>query len=427
MPSARSILLLATKDVRLLLRDRLGAFFTFAFPVLYALLFGLMFSGTGEGSGTVGVALVDRDRSEGSRAFVERLADSEALDVTLVDDAQAGRDLVRRGKLAAVLVLPDGFGDPATTIVRGEQIRVEGVIDPSRKAEAAIVRGTLGGLIFEHIGDSLRDPERARAVIAESRQTLSEGAPARVAASIDTMLSGIEGLLEQGGEIALGAADGPIDLAIGELTTGERTIPVTAYALTFPQGAAWGLMACALGSSLSLVSERSRGTLVRLSLAPVARWQILAGKALSCFIISLVMLLVLVGVAHLPVFGVRAESYGLLAVASVCACAAFVGVMMLIASFGKTVAAVEGFGRAMLLVLALIGGAAVPVVFMPNWMRSVAVISPFRCVIDALVGAIWRGFGPGEMLLPCAVLLGSGLVGFAGGAFMFRFSRVMGT
>ncbi|MEL6498676.1 MAG: ABC transporter permease [Planctomycetota bacterium] len=427
MRTARSILLLASKDIRLLLRDRLGAFFTFAFPVLYALLFGLMFSGTGEGSGTVGVALADRDRTEASRAFVERLADSDALDVTLVDDAAVGRDLVRRGKQAAMLVLPPGFGDPATTIVRGQQIRIEGVVDPSRKAEAAIVRGTLGGLIFEHIGDSLRDPTRARAIVSESREALRSGATPAVAAAIDTMLSGVEGLIDEGGTAMLASADGPIDLAIQELTSGERTMPVTAYALTFPQGAAWGLMACALGSSLSLVGERSRGTLVRLSLTPIARWQILAGKALSCFVISLVMLLVLLGIAHLPVFGVRAESYGLLALASVCACVAFVGVMMLIASFGKTVAAVEGFGRAVLLVLALIGGAAVPVVFMPNWMRSAAGVSPFRWVIEAFDGAIWRGFDPGEMVLPCMILLGIGLIGFTGGTVMFRFSRVVGS
>jgi hypothetical protein len=229
------------------------------------------------------------------------------------------------------------------------------VIDPSRKAEAAILRGTLHGAVFQHIGDSLREPERARAVIAESRAALAEGAPAGVASSVDAMLSGIEGLLDSGGTIALGADAGPVDLEMSELAAGDRTVPVTAYALTFPQGAAWGLMACALGASLSLVSERTRGTLVRLTLAPIARWEILAGKALACFVISLVMLTVLVGVAHLPFFGVRPESYAMLALASVCSCAAFVGVMMLIASFGKTVAAVEGFGRAMLLVLALVG------------------------------------------------------------------------
>ena len=168
MRTVRSILLLAVKDVRLLLRDRLGAFFTFAFPVLYALLFGLMFSGAGEGSGTVAIALVDADRSDGSRAFVERLASSEALEVTLLDDREAGEEMVRRGKRAAMIVLPEGFGDPASTLVRGEQIRLQGVIEPSRKAEAAILRGTLHGAVFQHIGDSLREPERARAVIAES-------------------------------------------------------------------------------------------------------------------------------------------------------------------------------------------------------------------------------------------------------------------
>ncbi|MEO1583067.1 MAG: ABC transporter permease [Planctomycetota bacterium] len=426
MRAVRAILLLAVKDVRLQMRDRLGAFFTFAFPVLYALLFGLMFSGSGEGTGTVQVALVDEDRSDGSRAFVERMAGSDALRVTLYDTRTAGTEQVRRGKESALIVLPEGFGDPASTLVRGERVRLEGVVDPSRRAESAILQGTLFGLVFRHIGDTFGDAERARAVMDESREAMGENAPPEVAAAVDLMLSGVEGLLAQGGGGLLAAdADGPVSLELSELSSRERTAPVTAFALTFPQGAAWGLMACALGSSLSLVGERSRGTLVRLSLAPIGRWQILAGKALGCLITSVAMMAVLVGFAHLPFFGVRPESYVLLAVASVCACVAFVGVMMLIASFGRTVAAVEGFGRAVLLVMALAGGAAVPVVFMPDWMRSVAGVSPFRWVIEALDGVIWRGFGPQELLLPCGILIGIGLVGFIAGAGMFRFSRMM--
>jgi len=33
--------------------------------------------------------------------------------------------------------------------------------------------------------------------------------------------------------------------------------------------------------------------------------------------------------------------------------------------------------------------------------------------------AIWRGFGPAEMLLPCAVLVGVGAAGFVLGARLF--------
>ena len=39
------VLALTVKDIRLLLRDRMGFFFTFGFPVFYAILFGLIFSG----------------------------------------------------------------------------------------------------------------------------------------------------------------------------------------------------------------------------------------------------------------------------------------------------------------------------------------------------------------------------------------------
>jgi ABC-2 type transport system permease protein len=43
-------------------------------------------------------------------------------------------------------------------------------------------------------------------------------------------------------------------------------------------------------------------------------------------------------------------------------------------------------------------------------------VGPARWTINALEGAIWRDFSIGEMLLPCGVLLGFGVVAFALGA-----------
>ena len=42
----RAAVFLALKDLRLLLRDRAAAFFTFVFPLAIALFFGYVFSGT---------------------------------------------------------------------------------------------------------------------------------------------------------------------------------------------------------------------------------------------------------------------------------------------------------------------------------------------------------------------------------------------
>jgi ABC-2 type transport system permease protein len=47
-------------------------------------------------------------------------------------------------------------------------------------------------------------------------------------------------------------------------------------------------------------------------------------------------------------------------------------------------------------------------------------VSPVKWGILALEGALWRGFTLGEMAVPCLVLLGVGVTGFAVGARLFR-------
>ncbi len=59
--------------------------------------------------------------------------------------------------------------------------------------------------------------------------------------------------------------------------------PRNPFDITFPQGVIWGLIGCVMTFGISLVTERTHGTLVRLRMAPLTRTQILGGKALSCF------------------------------------------------------------------------------------------------------------------------------------------------
>ena len=44
--------ILAVKDLRILLRDKAGFFFTFIYPVLIAVFMGVIFSGGGGASGS---------------------------------------------------------------------------------------------------------------------------------------------------------------------------------------------------------------------------------------------------------------------------------------------------------------------------------------------------------------------------------------
>ena len=177
-------------------------------------------------------------------------------------------------------------------------------------------------------------------------------------------------------------------------------------------------MGCAAGFGVSLVSERTGGTMTRLRVAPIGRWHIVLGKALACLITTLAVSTVLLLLAWLA-FGVRPVSPGMLALAVLALALCFVGVMMLLAVIGKTEAAASGIGWACLLTLAMIGGGAIPLAFMPPWLREIGHVSPVKWGILAIEGGLWRGLTFVEMLLPLGVLLGIGMATFTIGAVVF--------
>ena len=92
---------------------------------------------------------------------------------------------------------------------------------------------------------------------------------------------------------------------------------------------------------------------------------------------------------------------------------------MVVAVLGRTEQSAGGLGWAIMMPLTLLGGGMVPLFALPRWMQAAGSVSPVKWGILALEGAIWRGFGPAEMLLPCGVLLAVGAAGFLAGARLF--------
>lgn len=439
------VIALALKDLRLLSRDRVDLFFTFVFPLFIAIFFGSIFGGGGGGS-KMDIAVVDEDGSPGSAAFVHRLETADEFDVRRVITEQ-GRperpitraeadDLVRRGKIIASVVLPRGFGAAGDNIFRGQPITLEGSVDPSRKAETGMLQGILTKYAFQGMTDMFGDPAKMRAMARKNLEDLraSTGMDPAMKGALEAFLPSVEKFFTDapaGGSSA--AAPGkpdskpqglagfqPVRIELKELTA-RSDLPKNAYALTFPQAVVWGVLGCVVSFAISLTSERSGGTLVRLMLAPIARWHILAGKALACFLTTIAVAAVVMILGYI-VFHVVPVNLPMLIVVILCIAIGFVGVMMLIATISKTAGGSSGLGRAVLLMLAMIGGGSIPLFLMPPWMKTVSSISPFKWAIEALDGAIWRGLSPAEIAAPCAVLLGMGLIGFLAGIRFFQWS-----
>jgi ABC-2 type transport system permease protein len=86
--------------------------------------------------------------------------------------------------------------------------------------------------------------------------------------------------------------------------------------------------------------------------------------------------------------------------------------MMMIASLGRTEQSVAGAGWAMLMPMAMLGGAMIPQFVMPPWMLVAGNISPIKWAILGIEGAMWRNFTTAEMLLPCGILVAFGAACF---------------
>jgi ABC-2 type transport system permease protein len=358
---------LIIKDLRLLARDRGAVFLTFAWPLLLAIFFGALGfgGGTTEGERRMTVLVIDDDRSEASEALLERLDANPRMQIEIASLADA-RERVRTGASAAYVRVPDGFGDapsllfdPVAAATGGRHVEIG--VDPRRRAEAELLAAAANLAAWQALARELpgaaRDPE---------------------AITID--YHSIE----------------PAHVHVAR--------PPSPYAVTFPQGMIWAVLACAATFAVSLVDEHKRGTLLRLAIAPVSRLTILAGKAGACLVAIGITQLVLLLVAVLG-FGVRPQSPALLALALACTAIGFVGVMTLLAVLGRRTQSAAGLSWAVLMLMAMLGGGMLPLFMMPSWLQSLATASPVAWALTAIEGAVWRGFSLAELALPCVALL----------------------
>lgn len=419
---------IALKDLTLVIRDRAGLFWLLAFPLIMALFFGSVFGGFGDsgGKGRIKLAFVDQTRGgQYAKDFKDLIDSSEALRAipTTLDSA---RDLVRRGKRQAFVLLtqPDSAEKQMFEMYPGGVPRIEVGIDPARGAETAMLEGLLTQAHFSLVMGRFTDPSLAKDLFSSGVAAIdsAKDIPEDQRTVLRNMFSGLEGFFSRSATDTAFAGQsqrdggGPFskpNITVTEVIR-EREGPRSSFEITFPQSLMWALIGCATAFSLSIVTERTKGTLIRLRLAPLTRAHIIGGKALACFIACLGVCTILMSIGVL-VFGVSLAEPLKLLLAIVCSAICFVGIMMLISNLGKTEQAVAGAGWAILLIMSMTGGGMVPLIAMPKWMITIGSISPVRWGITALEGAIWRDYSFAELGEPLAVLLGIGIGGFVAG------------
>ncbi len=359
-----ALLQLTIANIRSFTRDRAALFWTLAFPLIFVVLFGSIFTGGGTGKRTLG--WVDDDRSAASAQL--RSAFAAVPNVTVVDGEQdASLGDMRNGKLDAVLVIPAGYGAAVAANGSAGPTAVQVYTDPSQSASRGVTLQLVSGVL---------------------------------------------------GQVNLALAGGHPVVGIDERTVQTQNLTFISYLVPSILGMA--LMQLGIFSSIPLVADREKLILKRLNATPLRRWQLVGSNVLMRLLIGIAQTVIIIAVGS-RLYGVQVSgNVVLLAGLVVLGSLAFISLGYVIASFASTEDAANGMTSVVQFPLMFLSGTFFPIDQMPDFLKVVARVLPLTYLSDALRQVMVNGTPFAPLWVCYAVLLGFLAVCFAISARFFR-------
>lgn len=363
----RAVLAIAAISLRRFFRDRSNYFFVLVLPMLLVVAIGLQFGDAGSAGRItlVGSGPLADEMSSGLEA--------ENLVVERLDDDDAAREVVARGRSDAALLVDandearwTAGGPVQVTVIPGSQANGQASVATIRSVVATVSnrRSALDALTDEGID---RD-DAARAV------TEAEGVGPTVALT-----------------------------TVGD-DLGEEFSGLGAFDLGAAQQLSLFMFLSALTGSALLIQSRTLGVTRREMSAPLTATQIIGGEVLGRFVISLTQgLYMVVGTAVL--FGVHwgdplATGLVVTAFAGVSAMTA-----MVLGSLMDNANAANGLGIGLGLVVAALGGSMLPLELFSENLMAVSSFTPHHWAYEAYADIQRRGGGVADVLTPLGVLV----------------------
>jgi ABC-2 type transport system permease protein len=170
----------------------------------------------------------------------------------------------------------------------------------------------------------------------------------------------------------------------------------------------WALASgAAFGAGITLVSWRENKLLRRLRLAPVSIAQVVLARIGISVVVGLIQLAVFLAIAVTPYFGLKLTSSWWMAIPLVvCGILAFMSIGLFVGAVAKTQQAASSIVNLIILPMAFLGGAFLPLDFAPNWVRDASYAMPLRYLVVGMQDVMARGEGPSAALPAIGILLG---------------------
>jgi len=352
---------LTVANLKGLVRDRAALFWTFFFPIMFVLLFGVLFSGSGDSK--VSVGFVNEDNTPVSLQIQQQFEAIPILTIqtgSLVDEKAA----MQRGDVSAVIVVPAGL---SSSVAAKQSSLLQLYVDPSKTQTTQVVQGVV----------------------------------TQIANGFNLTLAG-----------------GSTILGVDQVSLASTNISTVAYLV--PSILAMALMQLGVFAAVPLVQQREKGILKRIGATPLARWKLVASNILLRLIVAAVDTVLIIGVGiavfHIEIVGNLAVAAGFVFLGA----GAFLALGFMLASFLKTEEQATGVVQVVQMPLMFLSGIFFPFDFMPEFLRSVARLLPLTYLGDGLRQSMVNGTQIAPIALDAAILAGWLVVCLAVSARSFR-------
>ncbi|MCB0872806.1 MAG: ABC transporter permease [Thermoleophilia bacterium] len=356
-------------NLRRTVNDRSNIFFLIVLPLLIVFALG---SAIGGSANDLVVGVVDPNPTPLSQSVRAAMVDSGDVTVSKVTDADTLRHDVATGRYNAGWIV-DASTTP-TTIVW-----IAGLEGPAIAMRAAMERA---------VAATAADAQVVSAVVRSAKVS-----PERAASIVDT-LQGVPTVPVTASSTTVDAADDPATIR-AVLAGGELTLFIFLTSLFGAQ---------------ALLTSRQHGVTRRTRAAPVTSGQIVAGEAISRYLVAMIQAAIII-VGTIALFQVDWGSPVAVIVLSAAMALVGTGAAMLLGALGRSEQQVGALALMLGLVLAALGGSMQPLEFFPEGMRKVAfAITPHAWMNDSLWKILVDGAGLRSVIGAVGVLAAAGLV-----------------
>jgi ABC-2 type transport system permease protein len=316
-------------NVKEFVRDRAALFWTFAFPLIFIVLFGLIYGNSG--SVSFNVVLIDHDQTTASQHLVQAFKQVQYFKVKNESEAKATSD-IKGGSVDILIVIPAGFGASLGT-----------------HSPAAVQMTYAGASNGSNASASQIEQQVVQQVLTGFNQSVSPYTP-------------------------------PATLQVHSISSQN----LNSISYLAPGIMAMALMQLGLFATVApLVTLRQEQVLRRLGATPLPRSQLLVSQVLFRLTIGVIQCAIILAVSisffNVQIVGNPLLLAGLIILGAVM----FISLGYMIASLARTVESANGISQAINFPMMFLSGIFFPLAFLPVFLTPIVRALPLTYLGDA--------------------------------------------